>query len=50
MPMIKGVLSSGSLSMCPSRRDSYVPMPVLENKFPSLVQKDLHLLDENALS
>lgn len=50
MPMIKEVLSSGSLSMCPSRRDSYVPMPVLENKFPSLVQKDLHLLDENALS
>lgn len=50
MPMTKGMLSSGSPSMWPSRRDTYVPMPVLENKFPSLVQKVLHLLDGNALA
>jgi len=50
MPTTKGLLSSGGPSMWPSRRDRYVPMPILENKFPSLVQKVLCLLDENALA
>lgn len=46
----KGMLSSGSPRMRSGRRDRYVPTPVLENKFSSLVQKVLHLLDENALA
>lgn len=50
IPMTKGMTSSGTPSMWPTRRDRCVPMPVLENKFPSLVKKVLHLLDKNALA